>query len=86
MTVTQLSFQTCTTMEAINEINTVLDVSGYSEHVTEDTLVSSVPVDKIEPDDFDDYIYTFEINIADTADNIMKRLSGTFVSVEFPDQ
>lgn len=84
MAVIRLSFQTCTTMEAVDEINIVLKNAQYSERVTEDDLVSVIPVDKINCDDFNDNLFIFEINIVDSIEHIKEKLVGSGVGIAFP--
>lgn len=69
-------------MEAVDEINFSLKEAKYDERITEDDLVAEDPVEKIDPDDFDDCDFTFAININDTPESIKEKLCGTGVDVE----
>ena len=78
----KVSFTTCTIMEAIDEINIVLDAANYPR-VTESNLINTTPVEKNTPDDFDDFRFVFELEIDDTIDNIKEKIMSKGIDVDY---
>lgn len=79
----EITFQTCTTMEAVEEVNIALKEHGYDDAiVTEDDLIGEFAVDN----DFGDSGFIFKTTIADTIENIKEAFRGEPFDVEFPDE
>lgn len=78
----KVSFTTCTIMEAIDEINIVLDAANYPR-VTESNLINTTSVEKNAPDDFDDFRFVFELEIDDTIDNIKEKIMSKGIDVDY---
>lgn len=55
-------FTTCTIMEAIDEVNIMLESAGSKVRVTENNIVNAEKVKHIE-DWFDDYMFFFETEV-----------------------
>ena len=79
-TIVRLYFTTCTTGEAVEELNIALKEAGY-EPITTDNCIDSSKADA-EDDWFEDYNFIFETEIYDTPENIKAKLKPTCVSFE----
>lgn len=80
----ELYFTTCTTAEAVTEINIMLHRAGYS-NISESHMVSSTKADT-EDDWFGDYNFVFETIIYDTKENINTKLGNVGMSFDIVNQ
>lgn len=78
--VVYLYFTTCTTREAIDEINIMLKRTPYAL-IDEINFVESSKAD-IEEDWFEDYNFTFQTCISDSEENIKEKLHEAGLSFE----
>lgn len=78
-----LYFTTCTTTEAIDEINIMLKRTGYAL-ISEENYVDSHESEH-EDDWFDDYDFTFKTAIQDDETIINRKLSEVGLSFEIID-